>query len=165
MITRKVSPPTSPMLVGDPIFCGWFSKKGKWAYRFGCHIVIFIHEVTKKAPVQRGFFSLGIVSTGELEGRQDDHDVHLVGERIVSTGELEGRQDLQRHCTNMSSIVSTGELEGRQDGSGCWAVGVDIVSTGELEGRQDFDDAVDTIKLIVSTGELEGRQDSVWWSS
>ena len=136
-ITRKVSPPTSPMLVGDPIFCGWFSKKGKWAYRFGRHIVIFIHQVTRKAPVQRGFSSLGIVSTGELEGRQDLGEAWMRSTTIVSTGELEGRQDINEAADLTDYIVSTGELEGRQDLLAERLRHRSIVSTGELEGRQD----------------------------
>ena len=54
---------------------------------------IFISNESKKAPVHRGFLGVGIVPTGELEGRQDYiarlDDAGL----IVPTGELEGRQD------------------------------------------------------------------------
>lgn len=32
---------------------------------------IFISNESKKAPVHRGFLGVGIVPTGELEGRQD----------------------------------------------------------------------------------------------
>ena len=36
---------------------------------------------------------MGIVPTGELEGRQDAELVGGIDEPIVPTGELEGRQD------------------------------------------------------------------------
>ena len=54
---------------------------------------IFISNESKKAPVHRGFLGVGIVPTGELEGRQDM--LNQLGRvlRIVPTGELEGRQD------------------------------------------------------------------------
>ena len=78
---------------------------------------------------------------------------------IVSTGELEGRQDCTTPVTASIAIVSTGELEGRQDRLGVHGHVVEIVSTGELEGRQDEDAEVASRVIIVSTGELEGRQD------
>ena len=54
---------------------------------------IFISNESKKAPVHRGFLGVGIVPTGELEGRQDNRSTHEVLNAIVPTGELEGRQD------------------------------------------------------------------------
>ena len=54
---------------------------------------IFISNESKKAPAHRGFLGVGIVPTGELEGRQDSARHALPPSSIVPTGELEGRQD------------------------------------------------------------------------
>ena len=63
---------------------------------------IFISNESKKAPVHRGFLGVGIVPTGELEGRQDRSVLLDRPAGIVPTGELEGRQDYASHRVNAS---------------------------------------------------------------
>ena len=76
---------------------------------------IFISAQTKTPPARRGCFGLGIVPTGELEGRQDSTVINRGSVFIVPTGELEGRQDGSVFTCGLLRIVPTGELEGRQD--------------------------------------------------
>ena len=95
--------------------------------------LIFISAQAKTPPVHRGCFGLGIVPTGELEGRQDSESIASSSDFIVPTGELEGRQDCGAFDIDGTSIVPTGELEGRQDtftvdvgrGANCtnWGIG------------------------------------------
>ena len=58
------------------------------------NICILFLAQTKTPPARRGCFGLGIVPTGELEGRQDCIPQLVRDKLIVPTGELEGRQDL-----------------------------------------------------------------------
>ena len=136
-ITRKVSPSEPLVPMGDPFFCGRFSKKGKWRASIAQAASSFLGTITRKSPRQRDFSSLGIVPTGELEGRQDRTNSLMIGVGIVPTGELEGRQDYLRKLNDKKCIVPTGELEGRQDEAARLKRDGLIVPTGELEGRQD----------------------------
>ena len=58
------------------------------------NICILFLAQTKTPPARRGCFGLGIVPTGELEGRQDNGSIATLSITIVPTGELEGRQDM-----------------------------------------------------------------------
>ncbi|WP_418825245.1 hypothetical protein, partial [Paratractidigestivibacter faecalis] len=114
-ITRKVSPSAPHVLAGKPFFCERFSEKGAWRTDLPVSNPIFISTQTKTPPARRGCFGLGIVPTGELEGRQDRQKREIDPSWIVPTGELEGRQDPASRGPLRLSIVPTGELEGRQD--------------------------------------------------
>ena len=47
---------------------------------------IFISNESKKAPVHRGFLGVGIVPTGELEGRQDRLTPCFVSSKLYQLG-------------------------------------------------------------------------------
>ena len=70
-LPARYSPVGSFTADGRSFSVDGFHKKGIWKVVMDQPRTIFISNESKKAPVHRGFLGVGIVPTGELEGRQD----------------------------------------------------------------------------------------------
>ena len=83
---------------------------------------MFFYGPTQETPCSQGVSCVGIVPTGELEGREDLPAASVALSAIVPTGELEGREDKSVGEDESEKIVPTGELEGREDLTLFWMI-------------------------------------------